>query len=430
MTNVVAVLGVFTDAFLALIPIPIISRLPLNMRTKVCLIVAFGMGLATVACGAVKSYHLWLCFSNSDRLYENSYFVWGALELYVGIIAASLVSLKPLITSFLDKAKSTLSSVAIAKSLHHGPRMHPRYPQSPKVNEKDTQQFNTYNTQNFPHIQICSVNAYDVPATPLINEHPKVFRVETETRPAFTGFTLEPHGGSLQVPKRKNRPAPLSRSALLNSNRLEVSSGILCSPSPTYLGTQDLDFFNLIKAQDPEKIQQRQQQRKQQLDHQMSPRSKLSVSTTFTNSPTTTTNLSLPALCGILTSPSPTYLHTDPDIDLDFFNLIRCRDPEVIAAAANNSSSRNATIMSVPENKDTAISEYNRRINPSISPLIPATQKQQQQQQRNPPNAQTQTKSADVPAWLPRPIQPPQPSSAHPQCLQTISETAQCFSTS
>ena len=110
-----------TDATLALIPVPVISSMQLNLRTKVCLLLAFGMGLATVACGAVKTYHLYYYFEDPDRLYYNSYFVWGALELYVGIIAACLVSLKPLIASFLDKAKSTLvTSAAIAKSLHHG----------------------------------------------------------------------------------------------------------------------------------------------------------------------------------------------------------------------------------------------------------------------------------------------------------------------
>lgn len=42
----VLVLGMITDALLALIPIPIISGLQLNWSAKACLIVAFGMGMA------------------------------------------------------------------------------------------------------------------------------------------------------------------------------------------------------------------------------------------------------------------------------------------------------------------------------------------------------------------------------------------------
>ncbi|KAH0377088.1 hypothetical protein KCU89_g17920, partial [Aureobasidium melanogenum] len=94
-----SILGMLTDAFLALIPVPIISGMQLNIRTKICLLLAFGMGLAAVICGAIKSYHLWYYFEDRDRLYYNSYFVWGALEVYVGTIAACLVSLRPLIAS-------------------------------------------------------------------------------------------------------------------------------------------------------------------------------------------------------------------------------------------------------------------------------------------------------------------------------------------
>ena len=39
------VFGIIADAVLALIPVPIISKMQLNLRSKLCLMVALGMGL-------------------------------------------------------------------------------------------------------------------------------------------------------------------------------------------------------------------------------------------------------------------------------------------------------------------------------------------------------------------------------------------------
>jgi len=346
-----------TDATLALIPIPVISGMQLNLRTKVCLLLAFGMGLATVACGAVKTYHLYYYFEDPDRLYYNSYFVWGALELYVGIIAACLVSLKPLIASFLDKAKSTLvTSAAIAKSLHHGtPRPTSTHVHSPKFDEKDEQrhQFNTFNTQNFPRIEICSVSDYEMPSTPVVVEQPKVFRVELEAEDLPTPLSSNPIVASPHKSKRKHRPAPLNREAYNRRNTLELPSmgGLLTSPSPTYLPCAiDLDFLDLVKGRDPETLQQNQDREGQLATSRFSASTTSDINSpaTMTRDTTARSSLSVPNICGLLTSPSPTFLPSPSDGDLDFFSLIRCRDPEVIAAG-KVSSSRRTTIVSIPE---------------------------------------------------------------------------------
>ncbi|KAK6003551.1 hypothetical protein QM012_009322 [Aureobasidium pullulans] len=345
-----SILGMLTDAFLALVPVPIISGMQLNIRTKICLLLAFGMGLAAVTCGAVKTYHLWFYFEDRDRLYYNSYFVWGALEVYVGTIAACLVSLRPLIASFLDKAKSTLmTSAAIAKSLHHGsPRPHSPHHHSPKFDEKTVQQFNTLNTQNFPHIEICSVSDYEMPALPAV-EQPRIFRVEVDSNDHPTPISHNSLAALPQKSKRKHRPAPLDTAALSRRTSLELAckGGVLTSPSPTYLPSAvDLGFLDLVKGRDPETLSQSTAS-----DVQL-PNSRFSASTTsgVNSSATTTTpntarsSLSVPKICGLLTSPSPTFLPSATGNDFDFFSLIRCRDPETIA--------RRGTIISIPEDEN------------------------------------------------------------------------------
>ncbi|KAI5240659.1 hypothetical protein E4T43_05946 [Aureobasidium subglaciale] len=348
-----SILGMLTDAFLALLPVPIISGMQLNIRTKICLLLAFGMGLAAVACGAVKSYHLWYYFGDRDRLYHNTYFVWGALELYVGIIAACLVSLKPLIASFLEKAKSTLvSSAALAKHLHHGTSG----PNSPRLDEKTEQQFNTFNTQNFPHIEICSVSNYEKPDLPIIAEQPKVFTVELETNTSQSSLSSNSGTALAQRPKRKNRPAPLNTAALIrrrSSLELSCMGGVLSSPSPTYLPSAiDFGFLDLVKGRDPETLSQIQRKEGRLSIGRISfSASGIDSPGTMTRSNTPRSSLSIPNICGLLTSPSPTFLPSPSDNDLDFFSLIRCRDPETIAAS-KISPSRRTTIISIPEDEN------------------------------------------------------------------------------
>ncbi|KAH0370174.1 hypothetical protein KCU65_g2807, partial [Aureobasidium melanogenum] len=356
-----SILGMLTDAFLALIPIPIISGMQLNIRTKICLFLAFGMGLAAVICGAIKTYHLWTYFEDRDRLYHNSYFVWGALEVYVGTVAACLTSLRPLIASFLDKAKSTfVTSAAIAKSLHHGsPRPHSPKHHFPKIDEKTVGQFNSLNTQNFPHIEVCSVSDYEMPPTPVIAEQPRMFTVEVDDIPRPLS---EITATSPPKFKRKHRPAPLDTVALSRRTSLELPcmGGVLTSPSPTYLPSAvDFGFLDLVKGRDPETLSQSTGSEIQLPNSRFSSSttSGVSASASGVSSPATTSkintprsSLSVPRICGLLTSPSPTFLPSATGSDFDFFSLIRCRDPEALAAS-KYSPSRRGTIISIPEDE-------------------------------------------------------------------------------
>jgi hypothetical protein len=343
------------DAFLAFIPVPIISGMQLNIRTKVCLYLAFGFGLATVACGTIKSYYLWHYFDDRDRLYNNSYFVWAALELYVGIIAACLVSLKPLIASFLEKAKSTLvTSAAIAKSLHHhhgSPRILSPAHDSPRFDEKMERQSNTFNTQNFPRIQVCSVSDYEMPDMPVVVQQPEVTRVAMEDNDISTPLSSYPVFTPPRKSKRKHRPAPLDTAALSRRTSLELPrlGGVLNSPSPTFLpSATDLSFINLVQGRDPETLSRNQSVVQLSNSRFSDLTSGASTSAIMTTANTPRSSLSVPNICGLLTSPSPTFLNSATTNDYDFFSLIRCRDPEVLAAN-KVAPSRRGTVISIPD---------------------------------------------------------------------------------
>lgn len=130
--------------------------------------------------------------------------------------------------------------------------------------------------------------------------------------------------------------------------------GVLTSPSPTYLPSAvDFGFLDLVKGRDPETLSQSTGSEAQL------PNSRFSASTTSgVNSPATMTrsntprsSLSVPRICGLLTSPSPTFLPSATGSDFDFFSLIRCRDPEALAAS-KYAPSRRGTIISIPEDQD------------------------------------------------------------------------------
>jgi hypothetical protein len=47
--------------------------------------------------------------SDPDMTFQDSYFVWNSIELYVGILAASLPALRPLFRSILENTRSLVT---------------------------------------------------------------------------------------------------------------------------------------------------------------------------------------------------------------------------------------------------------------------------------------------------------------------------------
>jgi len=123
-------INIGTDILLALMPIPVILSLSLNKRTKIALCTVMASGVIAVAAGAVKIQSQYGYLTDTDRLYKDRYAVWAAIELYFGIIAASLPTLKPLMAAFLSSARQTLHTTPRARRVQkfpptiHNPRIH------------------------------------------------------------------------------------------------------------------------------------------------------------------------------------------------------------------------------------------------------------------------------------------------------------------
>jgi len=81
----------------------------LNSRTKVSLIAVLSLGWFACAAAIVKAVLQWSVLEDPDWTVHDSFNVWNYIELSIGIIAASLPSLKPLFNWALNTARAITS---------------------------------------------------------------------------------------------------------------------------------------------------------------------------------------------------------------------------------------------------------------------------------------------------------------------------------
>jgi hypothetical protein len=98
-------INITTDVIFTALPIPIIWGLNLNKKTRLSLILVLSLGFFACAASMVKlSYQVNILFiTNAYRWYY--YSLWNTIEIYSGIIAASLPSLRPLLKAVLDSTR-------------------------------------------------------------------------------------------------------------------------------------------------------------------------------------------------------------------------------------------------------------------------------------------------------------------------------------
>ncbi|KAF2477036.1 uncharacterized protein BDR25DRAFT_192035, partial [Lindgomyces ingoldianus] len=102
-----SITNILTDIILALMPIPLIWTLQVNKRTKASLIFILSLGFFACAAGIIKTPLLYHFFDDFDSTGNRSwYYAWQIIEMNVGIIAATLPSLKPAFRWLLETAKS------------------------------------------------------------------------------------------------------------------------------------------------------------------------------------------------------------------------------------------------------------------------------------------------------------------------------------
>ncbi|KAK4503764.1 hypothetical protein PRZ48_004679 [Zasmidium cellare] len=99
-----------TDFLFAALPIPIIVKLQVNRRTKITLAIILSLGYVACAAGIVKAVKQHNFFNETDPTWHNDFNVWNMIELCIGMIAASLPTLRPLFAKILETTKTALSS--------------------------------------------------------------------------------------------------------------------------------------------------------------------------------------------------------------------------------------------------------------------------------------------------------------------------------
>ncbi|KAF2829246.1 hypothetical protein CC86DRAFT_464898 [Ophiobolus disseminans] len=120
-------INIATDLLFALIPIPMVWRLQINLQTRIGLAVILSLGLFASAVAIYKTPMQANFFKELDWSGKGAwYYIWQQVEMHVGIIAACLPTLKPLFANFFDsirtftKGRSTGSNAISAPFQSHG----------------------------------------------------------------------------------------------------------------------------------------------------------------------------------------------------------------------------------------------------------------------------------------------------------------------
>ncbi|KAF2855767.1 hypothetical protein T440DRAFT_513858 [Plenodomus tracheiphilus IPT5] len=109
-------INIATDLIFALIPIPMVWRLQVTVRTRIGLGIILSLGLFASAVAIYKTPMQANFFKETDWSGHGAwYYIWQQVEMHIGIIAACLPTIKPLFANFsssirtLTKGRSTNS---------------------------------------------------------------------------------------------------------------------------------------------------------------------------------------------------------------------------------------------------------------------------------------------------------------------------------
>jgi hypothetical protein len=102
--------NIATDMFFAALPIPLIWGLQLNWRTKLSLMAILSLGWFACAAAIIKAIKQWNVLNELDWTVSDSFNVWNYIEFTVGIVAASLPTLRPMFKEILHSARAFTSS--------------------------------------------------------------------------------------------------------------------------------------------------------------------------------------------------------------------------------------------------------------------------------------------------------------------------------
>lgn len=104
----VSIVNLIINVVLIILPLPVIISLTLNLRTKSALCFVNLLGFIVIGAAAMKLRYQIGYLADQDKLFKAHYPVWTGIELYFGILATSLPTLRPLFAWLLDTARSTI----------------------------------------------------------------------------------------------------------------------------------------------------------------------------------------------------------------------------------------------------------------------------------------------------------------------------------
>lgn len=111
--------GVVTDILLACLPIVVVWKVQIPVKTKVAVCGLMALGLTATGFGIARAASLGLKVNDLSWTYCIAA-IWSNLELYLGIIAANLALARSMFLYFREGSKALASRVT-----HSGSRSHP-----------------------------------------------------------------------------------------------------------------------------------------------------------------------------------------------------------------------------------------------------------------------------------------------------------------
>ncbi|TVY87143.1 hypothetical protein LAWI1_G005722, partial [Lachnellula willkommii] len=117
---VAGVINTFTDFVAVGLPIRTVLSVQLRARQIFPVAVLFCFGFLSCCCGIVRTYYTYKVSTSYDQVWD-SYPVWitAALELYIGIICASIPATKPFFSTILPHIFGTLDPLSRPSSYNY-----------------------------------------------------------------------------------------------------------------------------------------------------------------------------------------------------------------------------------------------------------------------------------------------------------------------
>jgi len=116
---VAGTVNTLTDLLVVLLPIRTVWSLQLPTRQAALIILLFGFGFVSCCAGITRTYYTYRVTQVWDQTWH-SYPVWitSAVELYIGVICASLPATKPFFAIYLPSLLGPLSSSLRSSNFH------------------------------------------------------------------------------------------------------------------------------------------------------------------------------------------------------------------------------------------------------------------------------------------------------------------------